>query len=323
MKKKCKNKTISSLITNKVPLVNLEEKVEDVLQHISLDIKKYLSINYVYIVNKKMKLLGVISIKELFNADKKKKIKDVMIKKFVFAAEDDNQEKVSMLSLKNNIKQVPVLDKNNIFLGAILNDNIVDIIYEEFQEDISKMAGLKPRRNKQDKLPSAFSSFKRRLPWLLMGLLGGLLAAKLISSFEYTLSQNIVLAAFIPLIVYIASAVQNQSSVFIIRDLAFNKKLKFNIYGLKELAIISMLGFVISVVIFFLSLVFYSDLYISFVLAISLFLAILSSIITGVIIPFVFSRFKYDPADASGPIATIIQDIFSIGIYLLIAQSLL
>ncbi|MDA3802879.1 MAG: CBS domain-containing protein, partial [Patescibacteria group bacterium] len=231
--KKYKEESAGSLMTARVPLAYPENTIEEVGERLISETKNFSSINYIYVVSEERKLLGVISVKELFIKTKKKKIEDIMIKDLISVNPDDDQEKAAMLSLKYNIKQIPVVDENFKFQGAVLSDLIVDIIYEEFQEDISKLAGLQPRKHKEDKLPSAFQSFKRRLPWLLIGLVGGLFAAKLISSFESTLLQNIVLAAFIPLITYIASAIQNQTSVFIIRDLALNKKLKFVSYGLK------------------------------------------------------------------------------------------
>jgi magnesium transporter len=321
--KKYKEESAGSLMTARVPLAYPENTIEEVGERLISETKNFSSINYIYVVSEERKLLGVISVKELFIKTKKKKIEDIMIKDLISVNPDDDQEKAAMLSLKYNIKQIPVVDENFKFQGAVLSDLIVDIIYEEFQEDISKLAGLQPRKHKEDKLPSAFQSFKRRLPWLLIGLVGGLFAAKLISSFESTLLQNIVLAAFIPLITYIASAIQNQTSVFIIRDLALNKKLKFVSYGLKQLEVVSLIGVVISLIVFFSSYLFYSNLQLSYVLGLSLLLAVLSSLLTGVIIPFAFSRLKYDPADASGPIATIIQDIVSVLIYLLVAKSLL
>jgi magnesium transporter len=161
------------------------------------------------------------------------------------------------------------------------------------------------------------------MPWLVLGLLGGILAARIVGGYEDILSKNLILAAFIPLIVYMADAVGTQMEAFIIRDLAVNPKLVFSRYLLKQIAIIAVLGSFISMLLFTISFLIYHTINVSIVLAISLFCAILSSVFSGLLIPWLFARMKFDPADASGPIATILQDTTSIVVYFSIASLLL
>ncbi|MEW6569883.1 MAG: magnesium transporter [Nitrospirota bacterium] len=166
-------------------------------------------------------------------------------------------------------------------------------------------------------------SVKHRIPWLIVGLLGGILAAKAIGFFEGTLTKNLVLAAFIPLVVYMSDAVGTQMEAFIIRDLAVNPRLNFLRYLTKQLQIVILIASIISVILFLASILLYRDFDIGKVLGITLFSAIISSVFTGLIIPYLLSRLKFDPADASGPIATIIQDILSVIIYFGIASLIL
>lgn len=168
-----------------------------------------------------------------------------------------------------------------------------------------------------------WQSFRHRIPWLTAGLFGGLLAAVVIDNFEKVISQNLILAAFIPLIVYMADAVGTQMESFVIRDLALNPKIIFSRYFFKHFLVTACIGFCISLVLFLASLIIYDNYQISLVLAISLFLAILTSLVTGLLIPYFFGKFRFDPADASGPIATIIQDILSVLVYFSIASFLL
>lgn len=166
-------------------------------------------------------------------------------------------------------------------------------------------------------------SVLHRLPWLVIGLFGGLLAAQVVGYFESTLKSNLILATFIPLIVYISDAVGTQMEAFVIRDMAIQKRMHIVNYILKQFIIISVTGAILSLILFPLTAVLYKDLSLAFVLSLSLFVAIISSLITGLIIPYIFNKFRFDPANASGPIATIIQDLMSVTIYFYIANLLL
>jgi magnesium transporter len=168
-----------------------------------------------------------------------------------------------------------------------------------------------------------WQSVRHRFPWLLLGLFGGVMAAGIVGSFEETISQHLVLAAFIPLIVYMADAVGTQMEAFIIRDLAMHPRLPFRRYVLRQLSIIVLIGVLTSTLLYTGSLLVYRQAMVSLVLGVSLFAAIISSVLTGLIIPYAFGRFRMDPANASGPIATIIQDLLSVFIYFLVASTLL
>jgi magnesium transporter len=161
------------------------------------------------------------------------------------------------------------------------------------------------------------------LPWLAAGMLGGILIAKIIGRFEATLSENLILAAFIPLIVYMSDAVGTQMEAFIIRDLATDPGLNFFRYLFRQISIVLIIGLIISAGLFAVSNFFHGDMEISLVLSISMLAAIMSSVITGLCVPFLFSKLSFDPANASGPLATIIQDTLSVFIYFTVATALL
>ena len=164
----------------------------------------------------------------------------------------------------------------------------------------------------------------KRVPWLVLGMFGGVLAAKIIGSYESVLSQNIELAAFIPLIVYMGDAVGTQIEAFAIRDLSLNDKLDLKKYFFKQLAVIFNIAIIVGIIMFIYAMTTQADIKLAIVISASLFFAMMSSITTGMLIPFViFKEFKLDPADASGPIATILQDLLSVLIYFSLAQYLL
>jgi magnesium transporter len=170
---------------------------------------------------------------------------------------------------------------------------------------------------------SVGKSIWHRLPWLVIGLAGGLVAAGIVEVFESTLKDNLILAAFIPLIVYISDAVGTQMEAFIVRDSAIHPRLNFKKYFWKQLTVVGIIGIVLAALLLFFSFVIYKDFRISFVLSLSLFVAVISSIFTGLVVPNFFKRLKLDPANASGPIATIIQDVVSVFIFFAIASFLL
>ncbi|MCA9390252.1 magnesium transporter, partial [candidate division WWE3 bacterium] len=167
------------------------------------------------------------------------------------------------------------------------------------------------------------ASVIHRLPWLILGLVGGIAAAKIVEVFEVTLSQNIILAAFIPLIVYMGDAVGTQMEAFIIRDLSLNPKLSILKYFSKQLMVVLSLGIISAIMVYLTTILIYGTSTIAAILSISMFFAILSSVITGLFVPYIFGKMNFDPANASGPIATILQDLMSVSIYFAAAHILL
>lgn len=167
------------------------------------------------------------------------------------------------------------------------------------------------------------SAVFHRLPWLILGLVGGILASAIVKNFEIILSRNLTIAAFIPLIVYISDAVGTQMESFAIRDFALHKNLNFFKYLVRQLSIILVIAIILSLILFGFVAIYYSDIILAFVISFSMFLSISSSVITGLLFPRYFNRHRLDPANASGPIATIVQDILSIVIYFTTASILL
>lgn len=164
---------------------------------------------------------------------------------------------------------------------------------------------------------------KHRLPWLLIGLLGSLVVAQIINSFSEILRQHIILVAFIPLVVYMSDAVSNQIEAMVIRDESLHPKFSFTEYLSKQLIVVTIIGIITAVVLFVLTYYIYGSFAIALIVSISLFLAVISAIFTGLVIPYLLAKIGLDPANASGPIATIIQDLISVSIYFLVAVWLL
>jgi len=310
-----------------VPTTTADRTLADIHHDIEKNIRKLETINYVYVLDEAGKLIGILSLKDVVGDSSRTKKAWQLCKKeqLVTVKPWTDQERVAYLALKHNIKAVPVVDADHTFLGVIPSDAILHILYKETHEDLMRRAGIHSGHAPFDDVLSMpiGRSLLHRLPWLLIGLLGGVLTARVIGLFEETLEQNLILAAFIPLIVYMSDAVGTQMEAFIIRDIAVDHRLPFLRYFGKQLFIVFLIAVLFGVLIFLAGSLLSDNPAISMVLAVSLFGAVCSSVFTGLLIPYGFHKLRMDPANASGPVATIIQDLLSIVIYFGIAAALL
>lgn len=324
MEDKYPHGTAGRMMIDKVPTIGINATVGDVEILLMKEADNFETINYVYLLDEHRKLRGVISLKELFRSPKAKSVMELSPEKVISAHVHTDQERVGLLALKHNLKALPVIDREGNFLGVVTSDRIFKILDSEAVENILRFGGVSHFGTYDNVLNiSFFRALKHRLPWLVIGLLGGLLTAKLIGSFQAVLSENIILAAFIPLIVYMSSAVATQMEAFIIRDLAIEPNLKFLKYFLRQFGIVIAIGLITSIGLYAINMVITNDSAVSLILAIALFIAVLSSILTGLVIPYLFGKLSLDPANASGPIGTIIQDFMSVLIYFTVASKLL
>lgn len=323
--KKYKKDSAGFLMIDDVPVVKDSFNIGEMEDLLNKSINNFSTINYIYVISQENKLIGTISIKDLFGSPKEMLAKDLISSELVSVTPNVDKERVSMLALEKNLKAIPVIDDNGFLLGVVPNDIILKILYDESTENLLHFGGVFRDTSYETNIFSfsLLKSLKTRLPWLIVGLLGGLFSAFVVSNFEEVLNKNIILASFIPLVVYMSAAVGSQMQAFIIRDLALNHNLIFFKYLIRHTRVVFFIALIISFLLCLLTNLIYGQYLVGIVLAISLFFAIMTSIITGLIIPFIFYKLKLDPANASGPIATIIQDILSVLVYLLIAYLML
>jgi magnesium transporter len=310
--------------TAKVPLISSKMTIEDVQKVLFENAKEFETINYIYIVGKNGHLRGVISIRDVFSHDPQTQIKSIMQTKLIKVHPHTDQEKASHIALKSGIKAVPVVDEAGYFLGVISSDRIQSILESEAKEDFYRFAGIigKHHPDKTQDL-SVIKLFKRRVPWILIGLLGGLLTAKIIGGFEDVLTENLILAGFIPLIAYIANAVGVQTQTVYIRDLATQAKFSTYYYTIKQIITSTLIGITCWASIILLAIFIWQTPFLGFVVGLSVFSAIIVATFFAIYIPYVLKMLGSDPAIGSGPFSTIIQDLLSIIIYFAIASALL
>ena len=315
--KKFEKETAGKIMTTDVPVVAIDEDIAGVERLLIKDASKFVSINYVYVVNKRGKLAGVASVKEIFRQKKGTKIKNIMTSELIVSRSSTDQERVVYKALKYNIKAVPVVDKNGFFLGVVQSDDVLRVLYKETQEDIFQMAGVLDSTGNFDNIMniSVFKSFLHRFPWLFVGILGGIFIARIMGVFEKVISANVILVVFIPLVTYIASAVSTQMSTFLIRDLAIGNGFSFSEYFFKNSLIVFLIAVFSSISFFLMDMIIYRNFEIGIILSMAIFVAIMSSLFTGLFIPLILYKVKIDPANASGPFGTIMQDTLSVLIY--------
>lgn len=322
------NESAGRILTKAVPCVAEDATAAQVERLLRDQSEDFETINYLYVVSKEQILKGVLSVRELFRLPNQAKIGDFMQKKIISVRPHTDQERVAQVALKHNLKAVPVVTKEGEFLGVVSSDTILSVLNQEHTEDVLRFAGVRHKHTKTAPgelllSGSPFMHVRLRLPWLVLGLVGGVAAAVVVGWFESTLAEQLILAAFIPAIVYMADAVGSQTQMLFIRALSVDETLSVGKYLKRELIVNFLLGLVLSVLAFCLSFVWLQSILVSSILGISIFLTVWFTVIVAIALPWFFSRAGQDPAVASGPLATVVRDIVSLCIYLLVATTLL
>lgn len=312
-------------LTPKVPIIDPKATVADARKLFFENIKEYDTVNYFYAVNKNSKLKGVLSVRQLFEKDPDKLIGKVMTKDLTVAHPKTKRERLATKALKSKIKAVPIVDDRDNFLGVVPNDSILSIIYKEAREDFLHLSGIIPSGEHFTGAAdvTVTKSFVSRIPWILIGLSGSLITATVVNNFNHVLSQNILLAGFMPLVAYIANAVGNQTQTLLIRDLATQGEFKISSYALKQSAVSIMIALFSAALIYVIGTYLMGAGSVIFAVSTAVFIAISTATIFSLLIPYLLSKKKMDPAIGSGPFTTTIQDFLSLLIYFTVASLLL
>ena len=277
---------------------------------------------YLYVVDDYGHLVGVSSLRQLVVVPPETRLREFMATDVFSVHTETDREEVAKIVARYNILAVPVLDNNNRLVGIVTVDDVIDIFRLEATEDILKMAGA---GEEFVETQSVLRSTRIRLPWLFASCIGGIFAFLIINRFEVSLSKLTYLAAFIPVIMGMGGNIGTQSSTIVVRGLATGRLHVQDIWSvvLKELTI----GLILGLVYGFLIGVFAQVSYSKVMLALSVGLALVCSMVTaalvGSLVPMVFARVNIDPAVATGPFVTSAIDIISVFFYFQIATTLL
>ena len=278
-------------------------------------------VHSIYVVDDNDKLKGRLSLKDLLITSTKTAISEVYIPKVDFVNVHDNLDEVSNKMRKYDLEAIPVVDNDGILLGRITIDDIVDVIKEEADKDYQLAAGLTQDVEADD---SILQLTKARLPWLFLGLLGGVGAFLIMVLFENTFDENAVLFFFTPLIAAMAGNVGVQSSAIIVQGLA-NDDVKGSINSrlIKEMLLAALNGLVLAVFLFGFVWFYEGKVNTALAISVSLVAVIIVAGLIGTFVPLFLNKRGIDPAIATGPFITTSNDIFGILIYFMIAKLIL
>ncbi|MCM3741121.1 magnesium transporter [Oceanobacillus luteolus] len=313
-------KTAGSIMTTEFIAIYNIHTVKQVMQLLKEEAPDAETIYYLYVIDEAKTLVGVISIRDLIIADEDTVIKEIMSEKVVAVSVAKDQEEIAQLFRDYDFLAVPVVDFQNRLLGIITVDDILDVMEEEASEDYSLLAGVSEDERHTD---TAFQAAKKRLPWLIILLFLGLITASLIRQFEDTLDQVAILAIFIPLIAGMAGNTGTQSLAIAVRGLAsgeFQKQGKLKLV-LRELGTGMITGSVSGVVIAIVIFIWQQNLVLGLLVGVSIMASLIVATLAGSFIPMLMDRLNIDPAVASGPFITTLNDIISILIYFSMATS--
>ena len=278
-------------------------------------------VHSIYVVDKEDKLIGRLSLKDLIIAKSEQKISEIYIDKVDSVNINEDDEEVAKIMAKYDLEAIPVVDNNNVLLGRITIDDIVDLLKEEADKDYQLAAGLTQDVDSDD---SIFDLTRARLPWLFLGLLGGIGAFLIMEGFHGVLSKYVALFFFTPLIAAMAGNVGVQSSAIIVQGLA-NDDVKGSVNSrlFKEMLLAALNGIILALFLFLFVWAYQGKVDLALAISVSLVAVIIVAGLIGTFVPLFLNKRGIDPAIATGPFITTSNDIFGILIYFLIAKLIL
>lgn len=316
-----KEGTAGAIMAKELVKVNENWTVKSCVRQMRKQAENVEHIYTIYVVNDEDKLLGRLSLKKLLTEPANRKIAEIydtgldQVKTYTDVEEAANiMEKYDLLSL-------PVTDELGRLVGRITIDDVVDVIKEEADKDYQLASGLSETVDSTD---NVWISTRARLPWLVLGLIGGILGSQIISNYENELKLIPAMAFFIPLIAAMGGNAGVQSSAIIVQGLA-NKSLGLDgVFKrlLKEFSVALINALVCSTLIFVYNILVSDSVLLSYTVGLSLFCVIIFATLFGTIIPLLLNKYKIDPALATGPFITTSNDLIGLLIYFLIARAL-
>lgn len=313
--------TAASHMVMDIPRATADTLVKTVIQ--SLRGHKFECADTVFVTDAEGRLEGIVRINDLL-ADGERQIVEIMEPEHEAVRCGDDQEQIAMLAMELNMIAVPVVDDDARLIGAVPPEALFRILRAEHMEDLQRLAGITPYEKGPVVALDAplHDRFRRRLPWLIFGLLASSVITFVMAEFEQTLEANVAVAFFIPALVYIAGAIGAQAVSVAVRGLSAES---ISITGLlhDELIIGTAIGASLGLISSIMVLAVFGD----SILSLAVGLAVLGggavSSVIGFGLPWIFVRFGSDPALGSGPICTIIQDVASLFIYFVLASALI
>jgi magnesium transporter len=314
--------TAGRLMTNRFVWIRDYFTVRDGVDKLKIFAEFAETINYLYVIDQQRKLVGVVSYRDLLIAEPDEKIRNIMYERVLSVLDSTDQEEVAKMIERYDFLAIPVVNEENLLMGIITVDDIIDVVIQEATEDIEKLSASGKAIDFDTKsLVAAY----RRLPWLILLLFIGVVSGSIISRYQETLSLVVPLAYFMPMISGMTGNTGTQSLAVVVRGLSYNDLDKKAIFRLimREFLVGFIIGLICGMIIAIIAFVWQGNPVLGFVVGSSLFLTLIIGTLAGTIIPIFLYRMNIDPAVASGPLITTLNDIISLFIYFGIATMFL
>lgn len=309
------------LMAKELIKANLNWTIDRCIEEIRAQSKNVDKIFSIYVVDDNIRLLGILSLKKLLLADENSLIADIYEPSIESIESYRSGTEVAELMQKYDLETIPVVNVQGKLLGRITIDDVLDLITEQADLERQMMAGISNDAEEDD---SVWLLSKSRLPWLIVGMLGGILGAQFLGLFENVIQQVTAMAFFIPLITATGGNVGIQSSSMIVQSLARDSSsigMEFNRFW-KGFVVSLINGLALACLVFLFNYVLKQEINLSITVSIALFCVVLVSSFMGTITPLILYRFGINPALASGPFITTANDLLGLGIYFSIAHLL-
>lgn len=316
--------TAGSIMTKEFISINYKQPLYEVIEHLRKIGREAETIYYLYVVDEKNHLVGVLSLRDLLLSPENETVENTMFTQVASVRIDQDQEEVARIIQDYDLLAIPVLTHDNRMMGIVTVDDIMDVLEDEVTEDFNDFAAIS--RSDDDKKMTPFKAARQRAPWIVILLFLGMITGGLIGAFEETLESVVLLAAFIPMIMDTAGNVGTQSLAVAVRNLTvedeqdkdgFLKTVK------NELGAGMIIGLIAAIVLIGITLVVHQNPVLAFIISVSMFFTVSISTVVGTTIPAIITKFDIDPAVASGPFITTINDSLGLLIYFSIATTLL
>lgn len=318
--------TAGSVMNKSFLMGNVEDSLRKTAERVRSLAQKVEMLYYIYVIDDEGKLIGVVSLRDLILHDQEKTLGEVMMTSLVFVKSSADQEEATRLLQDYDLVALPVVNRAGQILGIITVDDVMDIIAEETTEDFNEFAAISKSKQPSSSEETTWSIARARLPWIIILIFLGMISATLINSFEETLNEVVLLAAFIPIIMDTAGNVGTQSLAVAVRKITVgdNRKGESLVKVVwQEFLVGAMLGVAAGATLGLVVAIFYANYLLALIIGISLWITLSISTVVGAVIPILINKLKIDPAVASGPFITTINDTFGLLIYFSISTQLL
>ncbi|RJR33784.1 MAG: magnesium transporter [Desulfobacteraceae bacterium] len=307
--------TAGGLMALEYVAVDANTTVQETIEKLRKKREEVENLYYVFAVDDYNRLSGVVSLKDLVLEPPDRRIKEIMNPDIISVNVYTDQEEVARLFQKYDLVSVPVVDDQHRLVGRITHDDIMDVIEEEADEDMSLMAGVIDQEIADE---STLRISRARLPWLMMGLFGELIAATVIYGFESSLEKAVAIASFFPVIMAMGGNTGTQAAIVVVRGLATGDIGPLYV-GRRlwiEMRAALLNGFIVGTILAVVVSFWLSDYMLGIVVGIAMVVVILNAGVLGSAVPLAMKRFNIDPALATGPFVATMNDIFGLLIYL-------